>query len=59
MRVSIYKTQEVIKMPAHLGMVSGVGYSTQLAYAPQETVPIGPQQYALLLSRHKLMLSVK
>jgi hypothetical protein len=44
MRVNIYKTHDVINIPAHFGIVSGVGYSTQLEYGPQEIVPIVPQQ---------------
>ena len=43
-KVKTSKTHEVIRIPAHLGMVNGVGYSTQFVKAPHEMLPAGPQQ---------------
>ena len=42
--VNISSTQDVMRTPAHLGIVKGVGYSRQLVYGPHDNDPVVPQQ---------------
>lgn len=42
--VKTYKVQDVIKIPAHLGISKGEGIYSQFRYVPQPKLPDDPQQ---------------